>query len=262
MQRRTLLATLGSTALGLAGCVGGADPTGPPAGAPTDTPTDAHTPTETTDGVSPAGDRFADRDCPTLGDHVGRTVCYHAADLASAALVVTADPEVADPAASNAASVQFTLHNRSDWPVQFNPYDWSIHRREDDGWTRVAPDATPDPIVRRAAGETFTWELATAPQPGSSMSEHQPVGAPLDAGVFAFHVAVSFASPTASDGTAGTDTPTVTGDHTATEAPPEERVGLVALFELESAIPTPTPDGTPAGGSGDASNDEPAQSGQ
>lgn len=248
MHRRALLSTLGLSAVGLAGCVSGGPPgsgSGPPEESPVDaTPTDSTatdaTPTETANGPAPASDAFGDLSCPSFDDQADRTVCYHEAAVADAPLVLAAEPEVVDPAADDgAAFVRFVLYNESGATIQFNPYDWDVHRRGDGGeWTHVAPEVHPEPMTSVTTGERFTWLLPigaateTATPAGDEGEDVQPIGVELDAGTYAFGVTVSYVP---ADREPDGETATRTGDATATEAIDRDvRTELRALFRLES----------------------------
>lgn len=254
MHRRALLSTLGLAAAGLAGCVSsgpGGSGSGPPEESPVDatptesTPTDATpTPTETASGFPPASDAFGDLACPGFDDHADRTVCYHEAAVDEASLVLTAEPEVVDPAADDADAVRFVLYNESGATIQFNPYDWDVHRRGEDGeWRHVAPDIHPEPMTSVATGERFTWLLPTSAAAaettpvGDDRENVQPIGVELDAGTYAFSTTVSFVP--ADRETGDDETATRTGDATATEAVDRDaRTELIALFRLESDVET------------------------
>lgn len=263
MHRRALLSTLGLTAVGLAGCVS-SGPAGSGSGPPEETPIDATptettptdrtpTPTETVSGPAPASDAFGDLACPSFDEHADRAVCYHEAAVDETALdetslVLAAEPEVVDPAADDGANaVRFVCYNDSGATIQFNPYDWEIHRRDEGGeWRHVAPEIHPEPMTSVATGERFTWLLPTGPAAEATTAtddddDVQPVGVELDAGTYAFSVTVSFvpADRETGDGEAatgtGNDTATRTGDATATESVDRDaRTELVALFRLES----------------------------
>ena len=255
MDRRALLASLTATLAGTAGCVSGETPGGRPAFTSTEPepadPTQSDGPT-TTDGTdagtatgespepAPASDAFADVECPSFDDRADRTVCYHAAYPAGstgtdADLLLTAEPEVFDPDLDDATveTLEFTLYNRSDWSISFNPYDWGIERRADGGWTHVAPDAVPEPLVAVGPGGTMRWELPSEPHPSPSDGTYR-LRVALDPGVYAFDITVSY-------GGFAVETATET-------SPPDERVELVALFRVERAF-------DPTGGDRDTSSD-------
>lgn len=246
MRRRALLAVLGTAVTGTAGCIGdGRLPGDDRSTADTDTATDTRTVTDTrvtdtpgdtatdTEGTpSPtevtterptppsASDAFADFDCPSF-DETERTVCYHDADLADVPLVLTARPEVFDPDLSDedVETLDFTLYNRSEWSVGFNPYDWGIERYDDGQWTHVAPMQYPEPWTHLPAGEVFTWSLPSEPRPSPDDEQRHQVNVELDPGVYAFHVNVSYESHDADD-----------------DDQPDGTTELIALFRIEQAI--------------------------
>jgi len=239
MRRRALLASLATTLTATAGCLGdgsagggsktdddtatdtdnGTDTRSTTDTSPTDatesaTSTETHTPEDpVTETPTPprASDTFADIDCPSF-DETARTVCYHEADLDSAPLVLTAEPEAFGPDTSDddVETLEFVCYNRSGESVGFNPYDWGIERYDDGEWTHVAPEITPEPWTNLPDGETFTWALPSGPHPSTNDEQRQYVGASLDPGVYAFHVSV------------------MTGEDSRTE--------LIALFEVTTAI--------------------------
>jgi hypothetical protein len=107
-------------------------------------------------------------------------------------------------------TVEFVLHNRSDDTFGLNPYAWTIHRRTEGGWERVAPDATPEPWLGIHGGGTYRWVLAVETHPSPQGDERMDIVQDLDDGTYAFAV----------DGTFGD------GPNSGT------RVECVALFEV------------------------------
>lgn len=223
MNRRTLLAALGTAVAG-AGCL-------TPAGGPDDTvtPLPTETANETATPTSPPtpSDTFEGLPCPSVED-ADRTVCHHTAGE-SADVVMVADPEVFDPAtATESDTVGFTLYNRGEWTVLTNPYDWSIYRFDDDAWVDATPErAVAEPLYILEPGQSMDWQLITGPEQ-ASMPGYAALDLSLDPGTYAFGVTGHYS------GTNLTETPT--GD------PPDERTAFLALFELESAVgPRATP---------------------
>lgn len=227
MRRRTMLASIAALA-GTAGCVStGESPGEQPTSdsvtpSPTDDHTDTRTMTETPTSPPDATDVFADFDCPSFDDNADETVCYHAAEAAESDLLLTAEPQVFDPALrdGDVETLEFVLYNRSEWSVSFNPYAWGIERHDDGGgWTHVAPEMHPEPMTEVAPGLTMRWELPSAPHPSPS-DDVQSLSVALDSGVYAFHLTVGYG-----------------GISTETDAsPPEKRVELVALFRVDEGF--------------------------
>jgi len=246
MRRRALLGSLAVTLTAAAGCVSdGATPGDSRSSTDSNTATDDPTTTQTQTGTQPStdtttpddpstatptpptsSDAFADFDCPSFED-TARTVCYHTVDLDEAPLVLTAEPEVfgRETDEDNAETIEFVLYNRSGASVGFNPYDWGVERHEDGEWTHVAPEMIPEPWTGLSSGETFRWAIPAGSQPTADDEQRQPVDVALDPGVYAFHLSVLAPQ---SDG--------VTDSDGATSS---ERVELIALFDVETAIGSP-----------------------
>lgn len=235
MRRRTLLTSF-ATLAATAGCVSGGEapaeqPTDDATPSPTDVHTDTRTMTDTPASPPDATDVFADFDCPSFDDNADETVCYHAADGSD--LVLTAEPEVFDPSLGDddVETLEFVLYNRSEWPVSFNPYAWGIERYDDGEWSHVAPEMHPEPMTEVASGSTMRWVLPAESGHEPADDDH-PLSVALDAGVYAFHISLSY-------GAVSMDTPT--------DAPkPDERVELVALFRVEQQF-DPESEGTSSG---------------
>ena len=204
MQRRTVLAALGTSAVAVAGCLDqsgtGSTPTdgdGPGDSDGTETPTET-TGTATDDPGWPDG-RFADEPCPAFTE-TDRTVCYHTLDYGS--IYVEPSQAVFAPGAGDGtastpatdgerdggvATVEFVLHNETGDPFGLNPYAWGIERRTADGWEHVAPEEYVEPWTTVADGETYTWVLSE--HDTAAMAENkQAITAELDAGVHAFAI--------------------------------------------------------------------------
>lgn len=228
MRRRTLIASTAAALLPSAGCLASsADPSDDDA-----TPTDDDSTATPSDGrpSDDSGSRFAGHDCPSFAD-TDWTVCAHRADE-STPLVVAPDPAVMDrpEQAGLVRTVRFTLHNRSDWPFQFNPYAWRIERETDAGWEHVAPDAYPEPLTTVQPGGTYEWELAEKGHPSPTDGPLQIIHS-LDRGTYAFSV----------------DGRYVVADGSKSE---DRRVELVALFEMAEPFAVSDPGSSTLGGSG------------
>lgn len=198
MRRRAVLGTLTALTVGLAGCSGGGP--GPGAGggsADTDEPTDTATeePTDTPDERTPQApeSRFDGDPCPSFDGAADGTVCFHELGNGSAPVSLEPSAELFEPSPGDGSveTVTFTLHNRSGEAVGLNPYDWSVHRRTDGGWERVAPDAIPEPWLRLQDGQNFEWRLAVEQHPTTDGERTQFPVVDLADGVYAFAVTVA-----------------------------------------------------------------------
>jgi len=166
LSRRRLLAGLGAGVVALAGC------TAPGS-------TNGRTSDGTDDGTS---DDPAFEGCPAVRANVDETVCAATAGDA---------PVVLRPSATRVESpgtLRFVLANGGDATLGLNPYDWAVHRRGDDGWAKVAPDAVVQPWFEVPPGESMTWELQVGA--ANATPEDVRVAGPLDldSGVYAFSV--------------------------------------------------------------------------
>ena len=156
MNRRQVLALLGSAAVG--GCVGNS-PGGPDTTyhtTTTDKPSDSEGDAMVTDrpsdppelGVSDPGG------CPQFDSRVTRVVC---------------SPEVGDspltfvPAEQSGslpqARFEFSLTNGTDATFEVNFYNWSVWKRVEAEWYRVAPRFVNQPLMRLRAGDSHEWKL-------------------------------------------------------------------------------------------------------
>jgi len=199
MQRRTLLATLGSTLLA-AGCVSGsnADDGTATDGTPTsETPTD-ETPTDETPTGTPgggnegdsAGASFEDVDCPSFADSVDRTICTHSGSDTDTDVFLTVSDAVFTPTTGDDSveTMSMTLRNGSGAQFGLNPYAWQLKRRTDGGWTHVAPGEHIEPWYTLEAGDTFTWELAVEPHSTPQQERTIALTENLDSGTYAFQM--------------------------------------------------------------------------
>ncbi|RXK51817.1 hypothetical protein [Halorientalis pallida] len=195
MRRRTILATLGTSAMAVAGCL---DQSGD-GSTPTDTdgsggPDGTETPNGTADDgsgtpASPSG-RFDGTECPTVSDSVDRTVCFHALGGGSAEVWVEPDRELFEPTTDDQSveTVTFTLHNQSGESFGLNPYAWAIRRRTSDGWEHVAPDEHVEPWTTVDDGGAYTWRLSVETHPSPDRDDHVTLVEDLESGVYAFTI--------------------------------------------------------------------------
>lgn len=213
-NRRQVLAALAGVAT--AGCLQSSG-TETPAATDTDAP-----------GTATPSDRSSGATCPSFTD-TDRTVCWRA--RADADLYLEPDTRTFRLDADDAAeTIAFTLYNERDEAVTLNPYGWSVERRSDGGWTRVAPGARPLPLVELGAGGTYRWVVSTQrhPTPQSERTQYPTVD--LQAGRHAFAVTVGL-------GGFGFEEPS------PTPVDQQTTVECVALFDVVAATDgTPTPE--------------------
>jgi hypothetical protein len=206
MQRRALLATLGTATALTAGCLNrGGEPTATdgPGGSPNTTTDDTATatdePTEPTDEPTdgPGGtpqDPLSGVPCPSFAEGVDRTVCWPYGDLADEPLYLDASSVVLEPTADDGevASLEFVLHNGSEQSFGLNPHDWSIWRRTEDDWSFVAPEEHVEPWYTVESGATYTWQLSVREPRSHRSGSWLPIVQDLDDGNYAFQLTGSF----------------------------------------------------------------------
>lgn len=156
MKRRQVLALLGSAAVG--GCVGRES------GAPTTATTAAQRTTETqtiprdeTEAMTtpePPEVGVADPEgCPSFDSDVKRVVCSPDADA----------PLAFDHAERSGslprAEFSFELTNETNATFETNFYGWSVWKRVDRKWFRVAPREWPQPLMYLRPGDSHAWQL-------------------------------------------------------------------------------------------------------
>ena len=88
-------------------------------------------------------------------------------------------------------SLRVAVENVGEATYGTNPYAWSVYRHEDDGWHRVAPDATVEPWLELPPGDTYAWLLTPGETPVGDAD--QRVFLDLEPGLHAF--AVPFRGP-------------------------------------------------------------------
>jgi hypothetical protein len=188
MKRRALLATAAS--LAVAGCTGGEQP-----GYRTDTTrttstmsTSDTTTTTTTTGVpeelKSLGAPASEVACP-VGDD-GRAVCYP--EHEGTALSLTPSPETVSLPSDETT---LTLANDSGYEYRANFYGWTLSKRVDGDWYRVAPQFYPDPLHVLPSGNSHEWTFSVdnSEQPtGGASSESDIDIAGLGGGEYAFTV--------------------------------------------------------------------------
>jgi len=187
MHRRTLLGTLGSTAvLTAAGCLDRGGSGNSPAETDTDEPV-----TETDDpSDTPAENPFQNDPCPSFSETVDRTVCWHTADTESEPIYMDASTAVFEPTpnSSEVQSIEFVLHNNSETTVGLNPHAWAIKRKTTDGWQHVAPDASVEPWLHLESMQTYTWRLTSGPRTQANAERTMALTQDLRAGTYAFQI--------------------------------------------------------------------------
>lgn len=151
MKRRHVLSLLGSAAFG--GCVS----------APQTGTEDAVT-TRKLEQMTTTGTDLSElgvpnpNDCPSFSnaifsDNVSRVVCATSMD----------DPLTIVPATQSGSLPEsdftFTLVNGTTTTYKTNYYSWSVWKREDGQWFRVAPTGWPIPQMSLSPGSTHRWNL-------------------------------------------------------------------------------------------------------
>ncbi|AZH26051.1 hypothetical protein [Haloplanus aerogenes] len=178
MQRRTVLATLGSLSA-TAGCVG----ITPPRSDGRDRATG--TGTSRTDGERPD----ADPNCPSFAADPDRTVCWPSEDRIRSRVFLNASTPVFEPDSDDlsAETVEFVLHDQHpDRSVGVDPHDWWIARRTGDGWDRIASGSTSDAWRTIDPGQRYTWSLSLQPHPTPRTDDTTYIVQALDDGTYAF----------------------------------------------------------------------------
>lgn len=154
MNRRALLLSLGSVAF--AGCTAGDGPSGTDA-----EPTTAASSPETTaaepnaPAVPDVGVPPNEASGPPWDDGVTRVVSWTEATEETPIRLTPPKSRGSLPT----ASFEFALRNDTDARFAFNDYGWSVWKRVDGEWFRVAPRQWPEPLRYLGPGETHTWTL-------------------------------------------------------------------------------------------------------
>lgn len=191
-SRRTLLATVGS-ALALGGCQrlgsGSPDGTTPPP-SDTETPPDrTDTPAEPTDTppATPQPD-VLDLACPSFAA-TDKTYCAYAIPPEIGVRFEVSTHRF-EPVAGNdtVETITFTLRNETKQAFSLNPHAWSLHRFDDDAWTRVAPEEHVDPLYELPRRETYEWVLSREPHPTETGDRRLYPTVDVEAGSYAFAV--------------------------------------------------------------------------
>jgi hypothetical protein len=199
MKRRALLgtlATLGATSAA-AGCLespGQSDDSTTAATTTTSTqppPSSTEPGTSTTDDgdSTPAellalGEPASAVDCPVPDE--GRAVCHP--EHADAALSLTPKPETVG---LPAGETTLTLANDTDHEYRANFYGWTLSKRVDGDWYRIAPQYSPEPLHVLPSGATHEWTLAvdnSETPTGGAAAEADIDLAGLGGGEYAFTV--------------------------------------------------------------------------
>lgn len=105
------------------------------------------------------GPRGAERfrsGCPPVDQsHLGRHVCSHTVDPDETSIYLLP----ASATTRSPSSLTLTLYNFSPHRVQFNPYDWTVWRRTDEGWNELERHGHTDGGRPLASGATMSWQL-------------------------------------------------------------------------------------------------------
>ena len=209
MNRRTLLATVGASAAGLAGCSGTLDEFEPTEDDETSRPTEQFPdgPDSGTESCSSVGDgyngeRLPVRNLPKLGDRftnlgcptfewTTRTLCYHtvAIEQHSVALVSRKEQVFLDESAGG--QVRFALANRSGDDVRTHPGAWTVMQPNADSedWELVA-SGTPYCSRTLEHEGLHWWHLGIGTQLTSDAIDITTGTAALGEGTYVFAVPV------------------------------------------------------------------------
>jgi hypothetical protein len=215
VNRRSLLASLGAAASGLAGCAGilGEDDT--------DTLTPVSVPGDETAGTGPTGRgrtptatpnrcadsdsvyrldhppladlpppdaRFADVECPTFGQSA--VVCHTAAAVESADVLLVGLETVATVGEQSGDILGFLLANRSGRRYRHRPGAWTILARDGgDGW-RPVRSGTPGCTRTLRDGAVHYWELGVGTVASGRPVNVTAIETSLPGGVYALAVTV------------------------------------------------------------------------
>jgi hypothetical protein len=208
MQRRTVLATVGSALLATAGCVSNsngddqepADGNDPEDDRSSDDPSDDTTPEQTPiDDTPPDGTPGSDPDegdgagasfgeCPSFADGVDQTVCSHTGSNTGVYPAVSQEVFTPTTGDNSVETLEITLHNVSGSRFGLNPHDWAIKRQTADGWTHVAPEEYVEPWYTLEPDETYTWRLSVETHPTPQGDQTMAIMEDLDSGTYAFRV--------------------------------------------------------------------------
>lgn len=203
MRRRTLLAAVGCSLAGTAGCAGlprlggdGGDDDHTPDGSDDTTRPDGGGDAGPADTPVPADPRWGDdAPCQAFDDRTDAAVCAGAVtvvDHVGDDAVLDPRPVVLSLDADDAVeTLALELRSHDGEALAFNPNAWSVHRYADGAWTRVAEGPPFQPLRVLPAGETFTWSLATEQHPTPADEGVVPAVADLRPGRYAFSVPVS-----------------------------------------------------------------------
>jgi len=148
-SRRRLLALASTTAI--AGCLGDAGTSR----SPDETGDDAPNATNGTDGSSNDPPQLGSPKSGSCPSHEERVVCYDEVDPTTTPMVLSPDTRSIEPD----ETIAFTLENGTDTEVKSNFYDWTLEKRVDGEWFRIAPAAVPEPLMTLRPGESHTWHL-------------------------------------------------------------------------------------------------------
>lgn len=170
MRRRALLSLCG---VAVAGCVG--DDTGVNSPTDADNPASATTNPSTTPATGTTSDDLpvstidqlpekldigvprGDTDCPAP-EHVSRVVCSPETDPDSVPMAMTVDAD--SVTLESPQTLTFELENGTEGTFSTNPYDWTLWKRADEEWHRVAPELVQEPLLLMRPGRTVSWALA------------------------------------------------------------------------------------------------------
>jgi hypothetical protein len=210
MERRQLLASLGTGAAALAGCAGllggESTPTLTPVDAPPATTTPSPVSTEPEpcvesggesryvpvpfDEVPPPTPAFQSLECPH-SRWEREVICYHTADLNAATplLVGGRRATVSEP---QGAVVDFVLLNRGSEAVRIRPAAWSLLRRRDRRWVETV-GGTAGCVQLVESGDVYWWRIAVGRRVRNPWTNVTTIETTLSDSVYLFAIPVQSA---------------------------------------------------------------------
>ena len=194
MNRRALLATLGTATVATAGCLGDGGDRPNDDDEPSPDETDTDTPggdgTRTDDGDPRPETPFADAECPSFSEGVDRTVCWPTDETDAESVYLDASSVAFEPSPGDGSveSIEFVLHNESGEPFGLNPHAWAIKRQTDSGWEHVAPEEWIEPWYTVESGQRYTWRLSVEQRTQAMAERTMAITEDLTDGTYAFQI--------------------------------------------------------------------------
>ncbi len=155
MNRRTVLASVGTAIL--AGCLTESSPGGTdsPSSQRSSTPKSTQTEVPTSKPSDPNLRIPGENHCPKFDDDVKRVVCYQNAGSDTTLLMEPSTEQWNLPK----ANLSFTLRNETGATFTTNYYNWNVWKQVDSEWVHIAPRVVPEPAMMLESGGTHAWNL-------------------------------------------------------------------------------------------------------